>query len=108
VHEALQAQKQLESEGVKTRVVSMPCWEAFSAQPEAYRHKVLPPSIRARVSIEAGVTFGWSAWIGDAGVAIGIDRYGASAPAEKVLAELGLTAQAVVEAVKTSLEKTRA
>ncbi|MBI5533465.1 MAG: transketolase [Deltaproteobacteria bacterium] len=107
VHEALQAQKQLESEGVKTRVVSMPCWEAFAAQPAEYRNQVLPPAVRARVSIEAGVTFGWSSWIGDAGVAVGIDRYGASAPGDTLMAKLGLTGPAVVEAVKAALANAR-
>ncbi len=78
---ALQAQEQLAKDGVAARVVSMPCWEAFRAQPQAYRDQVLPPAVTARVSIEAGTTFGWREWVGDRGVCIGVDRYGASAPA---------------------------
>jgi transketolase len=108
VHVALAAQKQLEDAGVKTRVVSMPCWEAFAAQPQIYRDQVLPPAVRARVSIEAGVTFGWSTWLGSAGVAVGIDRYGASAPGDLLMEKLGLTPQAVVDAVKKSLQAARA
>jgi transketolase len=105
VHVALEAQKELAADGVKVRVVSMPCWEAFAAQPREYRDQVLPPAVRARVSIEAGVTFGWSRYVGDAGQAIGIDRYGASAPGEQLLANLGLTAQAVTHAVKASIAR---
>jgi transketolase len=80
------------------RVVSLPCWELFAAQEQAYRDEVLPPAVAARVSIEAGITFGWQAW----GVteAIGIDRFGASAPYERVYEELGLTATAVADAVR--------
>jgi transketolase len=78
----------------------MPCWELFAAQPQSYRESVLPPSQTRRVSVEAGVTFGWREHIGDRGIAIGIDRYGASAPGELVLEKLGITAAAVVEAVQ--------
>ena len=59
----------------------MPCWELFAEQPQDYRDEVLPPDVRARVSVEAGITHGWERWIGDRGVAIGVDRFGASAPA---------------------------
>ncbi len=85
-------------EEANVRVVSLPCWELFAAQDQAYRDEVLPPSVAARVSIEAGITFGWQAW----GVteAIGIDRFGASAPYERVYEELGLTASAVADAVR--------
>jgi transketolase len=81
------------------RVVSLPCWELFEEQPESYRDEVLPPSVTARVSIEAGVTFGWERWVGPAGASIGVDRFGASAPAERIYAELGITAEAVAGAV---------
>ena len=77
------------------RVVSLPCWELFAEQPQTYRDEVLPPAVRARVSVEAGITHGWERWIGDAGVAVGIDRFGASAPGPTVLAELGITAEHV-------------
>jgi len=97
---ALAAREQLAKAGVSARVVSLPCWELFAEQPQAYRESVLPAAQHRRVSIEAGVTFGWREYIGDRGVAIGIDRYGASAPGELVLEKLGITAAAVVEAVQ--------
>jgi transketolase len=85
----------LEAQGIKTRVVSMPSMELFAAQDEPYRDSVLPPSVRARVSIEAGSTFGWDRWIGDRGLAIGIDHFGASAPAADIARAFGFTAQDV-------------
>jgi transketolase len=96
---ALEAREALAKQGVAARVVSMPSWELFRAQPADYRAAVLPPAIHARVSIEAGVTMGWSEWLAG-GKAIGIDRFGASAPGELLLAELGLTVEAVVAAVR--------
>jgi transketolase len=102
---ALAAREELGRQGVSARVVSMPCWELFEAQPESYRDSVLPPSQPRRVSVEAGVTFGWREHIGDRGIAIGIDRYGASAPGEVVLEKLGITAAAVVEAVQRLSER---
>ena len=83
-----------------TRVVSLPCWELFSEQDEAYRNEVLPPSVRARVSIEAGITFGWERWIGEDGLSVGVDRFGASAPAQRIFEELGITSEAVADAVR--------
>lgn len=97
---ALDARTALEAQGLPTRVVSMPCWERFAAQPQSYRDQVLPPSVTARVSIEAGVTFGWERWIGAGGKAIGVDKFGASAPDKKLYEEYGLTASAVVAAAK--------
>ncbi|MBK7538319.1 MAG: transketolase [Myxococcales bacterium] len=96
---AMEARELLAQRGISTRVVSMPCWEVFRAQDADYRASVLPPSITARVSVEAGVTLGWTEWIG-AGVAIGIDRFGASAPGEELMANLGITARAVADAVE--------
>ncbi|HZU99805.1 MAG TPA: transketolase [Planctomycetota bacterium] len=96
---ALAARETLEREGVRTRVVSMPCWELFAAQDATYRESVLPASIAARVSVEAAATLGWERWIGSRGIAIGIDRFGASAPGEVVLRELGITPERVVDAV---------
>ncbi|HEU4734173.1 MAG TPA: transketolase [Kofleriaceae bacterium] len=97
---ALAARDELARLQISARVVSMPCWELFAAQPASYRESVLPSAQHRRVSIEAGVTFGWREHIGDRGIAIGIDRYGASAPGEIVLEKLGITASAVVEAVQ--------
>ena len=92
---ALAARKLLAEEGVSARVVSMPCWERFEEQEAGYRDAVLPPSVPARVSVEAGSIFGWERYVGDRGASIGIDRFGASAPAERVFRELGITPEAV-------------
>jgi transketolase len=78
----------------------MPCWELFEAQADEYRESVLPEAVKARVSVEAGVTFGWSRYLGEKGRAIGIDRYGASAPGGTVFEKLGLTPESVAETVK--------
>lgn len=100
---ALAAKEQLDQQGLPTRVVSMPCMEHFFTQDAAYREAVLPKAVRARVSIEAGITFGWERVIGDHGVAVGVDRFGASAPDKVLFAEYGLTVQHVVDAAKKSL-----
>ena len=97
---ALAARDTLAGEGITVRVVSMPCWELFAEQPQAYRDQVLPPDRRHRVSVEAGVTFGWREHIGDRGVAVGVDRFGASAPGEVLMEKLGITTAAVVAAVR--------
>jgi transketolase len=94
----LAAQALLLERKVAARVVSLPCWELFDEQDQAYRDAVLPPSLRARVAVEAGVTQGWERYLGDAGLALGLDRYGASAPAKALFAHFGLTAEAVVDA----------
>jgi transketolase len=108
VEKALEARALLAEVGVDARVVSMPSWEVFSAQNEAYRDEVLPPGIAARVSIEAATTFGWERWIGDRGIAIGIDRFGASAPGETNLERFGFTPEHVVDAVRQVLERVSA
>jgi transketolase len=100
---ALEAQTLLANEGVQARVVSMPSWELFAAQTAEYRHSVLPPHIKARVSIEAGTRFGWERYIGDAGIAIGFDHFGASAPYETIYKEFGITAEAMAEAALSLL-----
>jgi transketolase len=104
VHLALAARTELEVQGIPTRVVSMPCWEVFRAQPAAYREEVLPAAVRARVSIEAGVTFGWERWVGEAGASIGLDHFGASAPAEVLFKEFGFTVENVVATAKRLLQ----
>ncbi len=92
----------LSDRGIAARVVSMPSWELFLAQPRDYQDSVLPPGIRSRVSVEAAATLGWHRFVGLEGIAIGIDRFGASAPGDVVMAHLGITVEAVVEAA-TSL-----
>ena len=96
VHVALEAARRLDGEGVHGRVVSMPCWELFEAQTQGYRDQVLPPDVKARISVEAGVELGWSKWVGDEGDSISIERFGASAPGGTVLAELGVSVDNVV------------
>ncbi|MBM3133167.1 MAG: transketolase [Chloroflexi bacterium] len=98
VHIAMEAAELLEKKGIAARVVSMPSWELFDAQPAEYRNAVLPPSLKARISIEAGTTIGWERYIGLDGIAIGVNRFGASAPQKVVYEKLGLTAEHVVEA----------
>ncbi len=78
--------------------MSLPSWHLFSLQDQAYQDEVLPPAVTTRVSIEAGTTFGWERWVGAAGRAIGLDRFGASAPADVLFRELGFTVEAVVAA----------
>jgi transketolase len=81
----------LEADEIRTRVVSLPCWELFDAQDEAYRETVLPSSIRRRVSIEAGVSLGWERWAGSDGAIVGIDHFGVSAPADTIFEHFGFT-----------------
>jgi transketolase len=94
---AVDAKKILDGKGVRTRVVSMPCWELFDAQPQAYRDQVLPPAIGARMSIEAGATLGWAKYVGDRGFAFGIDKFGASAPAAEIAKAYGFTPDNVAD-----------
>ena len=94
---AMEAGKLLCEQGIAARVVSLPSWELFDAQPAEYRHGVLPPKIGARVSIEAATPMGWRQYVGDQGVAIGIHHFGASAPAGVLYQEFGLTAQRMAE-----------
>jgi transketolase len=103
---AVEAGKLLEAGGTATRVVSMPSMDLFAAQDEAYRESVIPTEVAARVSIEAGATFGWHRWIGERGIAIGIDRFGFSAPAAEIAKALGFTAEAVAAAASGLLAKT--
>ncbi len=102
---ALEAKDDLEAAGTPARVVSMPSWFLFAQQDESYRDHVLPPGARARVAVEAGSTFGWARWLGDAGTAVGIDHFGASAPAETLYERFGVTTESVVAAARASLQK---
>ncbi len=92
---ALEAHALLEGDGIPTRVVSMPSWEAFERQERSYRDEVLPPQVTARISIEAGATFGWRQYLGASGVAIGLDRFGASAPGDVNMVNFGFTGENV-------------
>lgn len=99
----VKAAEQLRGEGKKVRVVSMPCWELFQEQDEQYRESVLPKAVKKRVSVEAGVTFGWCRYVGDEGIAIGIDQYGSSAPGNVTMEKFGFTVDNVVAKAKALL-----
>lgn len=101
---AVDAASLLAEEGIATRVVSLPSWELFDAQSQAYRDYVLPPHIELRISIEAGVTMGWERYIGPRGKAIGIDSFGHSAPGDELYRKLGLTAERVVDEVSNLMK----
>jgi len=102
---AVKAQEALAAQGVNTRVVSMPCWELFEEQSQEYRDAVLPPEVKARVAVETAATLGWRKWTGDAGEVIGIDRFGASAPADIVMKKYGFTTENVVKTTLAVLGK---
>ena len=102
---ALAARDQLQAGGAPTRVVSMPCVEWFEEQDSAYREQVLPHRIKARVSVEAGVTFGWRTYVGDSGASIGVDHFGSSADYQRLYEEFGLTAERVAAAARTILDQ---
>ena len=107
VHLALSAAESLRKEGVKARVVNMASFELFDAQPEAYKNKVLPPSVETRLAVEAGATLGWYKYTGLKGDVIGIDRFGASAPAKVLFEKFGFTPENIVGRAKRLLEKKR-
>ena len=100
---AVEARIRLEAEGVPTRVVSLPSWFLFQQQDQAYVDEVLPPTVAARVSIEAGSTFGWTRWVGGSGRSIGLDRFGASAPAEVLFEKFGFTVANVLEVAEQAM-----
>lgn len=103
VQVALAAREVLAAEGIRARVISFPSWELFERQPAAYRDLVLPREVRARVAIEAAAPLGWCRYVGDAGVTLGLTRFGASAPGERVMAELGFTPQHVARLARCTL-----
>jgi transketolase len=97
---AMAAREELEREGIRTRVVSLPCWELFAAQPRSYRDAVLPPTVTRRLSIEAGVAQGWERWVGPEGAMMAIERFGASAPAADIFENFGFTTAHVCETAR--------
>jgi transketolase len=104
---AVEAKKELDSMGIAARVVSMPCVEWFFEQPKDYQDSVLDPKISNRISIEAGLTSGWRELVGDRGISIGINHYGASADYKTLFKEFGITAAAVVKAAQGLVGGTR-
>jgi transketolase len=101
---ALEAQGLLMSEGIAARVVSMPSWELFEAQPQAYKDAVLPPQVTARVAVEAGVPFGWERYVGTLGEIVALNRFGASAPYQVNADKFGFTAEAVAARARALVE----
>ena len=102
---AVAAHEALLAEGVRSRVVSMPSWEIFDHQPQAYRDSVLPPSVKARVAVEQGSILGWSRYVGDSGRVIGMNTFGASAPLKELQKKFGFEPDQVVTAAKAQLQK---
>ena len=96
----VEAYEKLKAEGVKARVVSMPCWKLFDAQPQSYRDAVLPPSVTRRVAVELGIKQGWERYIGQSGQFVGMCGFGASAPIGVLLKHFGFTVENVVAAAK--------
>jgi transketolase len=100
------AEARLRQDGLRVRLVSMPSWELFQAQDAAYREQVLPRAVKARLAVEAARSFGWERWVGSDGDVLSVDRFGASAPGERVLAEFGFTVDNVVERALALLART--
>ena len=100
VQVAVKAAEALNAAGIATRVVSMPSWELFAQQDQAWRERVLPSSITARVALEAASPFGWDRWVGERGTVIGLDHFGASAPAEVLFTQFVFTTERVIAAVR--------
>ncbi|MBA2732025.1 MAG: transketolase, partial [Acidobacteria bacterium] len=100
---ALEAREALQKEGTPTRVVSMPCWELFEEQPKDYRNEVLPPAVTSRLSIEAGARLGWDRYVGPQGDCVSIDRFGASAPGDVAMRELGFNVENVLKSARALL-----
>ena len=92
----IEAQRRLADRGIFARAVSMPSWELFDAQPQTYRDEVLPPTVRKRLAVEAGVPQGWCKYVGDMGDVVGLNRFGASAPAKIIFENLGFTVDNIV------------
>jgi transketolase len=97
---AFRGAEALEAEGIAARVVSLPCWEAFDAQDEAYRESVIPTAVRRRVTIEVGASLGWERYAGDEGAIVGLDHFGASAPAPVIFEHLGFTVDRVADVAR--------
>ncbi|HEX7525584.1 MAG TPA: transketolase C-terminal domain-containing protein, partial [Gaiellaceae bacterium] len=104
----LEAGRRIAGDGTAVRVVSMPCWELFAEQPTDYRDEVLPPEVRARLSVEPGVELGWSRWVGDQGDSISIEHFGASAPGATVLEQFGYNLDNVVARAAALLDRVSA
>jgi transketolase len=105
VHISLEAQAILADKGIAARVINMPSWEIFEAQPESYKKRILPPTLKNRIAVEAGIPMGWERYVGPDGKVIGIDRFGASAPGATILKNYGFSADKLVETALGMLKK---
>ena len=103
----VKAWEQLTAQGIKTRVVSMPCWALFDAQDQAYRDGVLPPSVKARVTVEEASPIGWDRYAGPSGVVLGMRTFGMSAPMKVVTEHFGFTVEHVVSAAKDAIARSK-
>jgi transketolase len=101
----VEAGEKLAAEGIKVRLVSFPSWELFISQDQAYRDSVLPPEVRQRLAVEAGVAQGWREWVGDEGKVISLGRFGASAPYKLIYQHLGLTVENVIAQARGLLQR---
>jgi len=104
---ALDCISALEEKGLNTRVVSMPCWELFEAQDKVYKDEVLPPSVKNRISLEAGQTLGWERWVGQYGVSLGVTEFGLSAPGDIIFKEFGFTVENVISMIEKMMKKNK-
>ena len=107
VHVANDAAKLLEADGIRVRLVSMPCLDRFAEQDRAYRDEVLPPAVRARIAVEAASPIGWHRWVGEEGDVVAMEGFGASAPAKACIEHFGFTGAAVAERARAVLERMR-
>jgi transketolase len=104
---AVEAHAKLAEQGIAARVVSMPSWELFEKQPDEYRDSVLPPTVKARVAIEAAVPLGWERWVGALGAVIGLNHFGASAPYKAIYQHFGFTTDNVVLRALETIDKSK-
>ncbi|HEX9530605.1 MAG TPA: transketolase C-terminal domain-containing protein, partial [Acidimicrobiales bacterium] len=102
---SVEAAERLAGEGIRARVVSMPSWDLFAAQPQSYRDEVLPPAVRGRLAVEAAASFGWERWIGQDGACVCLDHFGASAPGARAMTEFGFTADNVAEHARRLVQR---
>ena len=107
VHQAHEAVKLLAADGVNVRLVSMPCLDRFAEQDQAYRDSVLPPSVKAKVAVEAASPMGWHRWVGNEGDVVAMEGFGASAPAKALYEHFGFSGQAIADRARSVLERTR-
>jgi len=107
VHLCVEAYETLKAQGINARVVSMPSWELFEQQDDAYKKSVLLPEVKARVSVEMASTLGWERYVGMTGEMLGMHRFGASAPLKDLLKKFGFTAEAVVEAARRAIANSK-